>query len=179
MKVVVASKNPVKVAAAEAAFRIQFPDSALEVVATPADSGVDEQPFSDEDTRAGAINRAHDAAEQVPDADFWVGMEGGVDTFGQQLMAFAWMAVLGPGGRTGTARSMTLPLPPAVREAVETGAELGEANDRVFGTEGSKHRDGAFGLLTDGKFTREGVYTDSLVLALLPFTSEQYEQEPG
>ena len=81
MKVVVASQNPVKVAAAEAAFRIQFPDEGIEVLSTTAESGVEEQPFSDEDTRAGAINRAHDAAERLPEADFWVGMEGGVDTF--------------------------------------------------------------------------------------------------
>lgn len=175
MKVVVASQNPVKVAAAEAAFRIQFPDEGIEVLSTTAESGVEEQPFSDEDTRAGAINRAHDAAERVPEADYWVGMEGGVDTFGQQLMTFAWIAVLGPGARTGTARTVTLPLPTAVKKAVESGLELGEANDQVFDTVNSKQGGGAFGLLTDGKFTREGIYTDTLVIALVPFTNEQYE----
>ena len=79
MKVVVASKNPVKVAAARRAFEAGFPSAAVEVEPVSADSGVDDQPFTDEDTRHGAINRAHNAREVVPEADFWVGLEGGVD----------------------------------------------------------------------------------------------------
>lgn len=175
MHVVVASKNPVKINATRRAFEIQFPGKAVHIESTEAESGVDDQPFSDEETRHGAINRAHNAGEALPKADFWVGLEGGVDTFNGQLMTFAWMAVLGPGGRTGAARTTTLPLPPAVRRLVESGMELGEANDRVFDTENSKHAGGAFGLLTDGRLTREGVYTEALVLALVPFVNELYE----
>ena len=175
MHVVVASKNPVKINATRQAFELQFPGESIHIDSAEADSGVDDQPFSDEDTRYGAINRAHNAGEARPDADFWVGLEGGVDTFNGQLMAFAWMAVLGPDGRTGTARTVTLPLPPAVRRLVEGGMELGEANDRVFKTENSKHAGGAFGLLTDGRLTREGVYAETLALALVPFVNERYE----
>lgn len=87
MKVVVASKNPVKIAATRCAFEACFPSETVEVQPVSADSGVDDQPFSDEDTRHGAINRAHNARETVPDADFWVGLEGGVDTYKRQLMA--------------------------------------------------------------------------------------------
>jgi inosine/xanthosine triphosphatase len=174
MHVVVASKNPVKINATRRAFEIQFPGREIRIVSAEAESGVDDQPFSDDETRHGAINRAHNAGESQPGADFWVGLEGGVDTFNGQLMAFAWMAVLGPDGRTGTARTVTLPLPPAVRKRVEQGMELGEANDQVFDTQNSKHAGGAFGLLTDGRLTREGVYTETLVLALVPFVNKLY-----
>jgi len=58
---------------------------------------------------------------------------------------------------------------------VEAGLELGEANDRVFSTANSKHKGGAFGLLTAGQFTREGVYTDTLLIALVPFINELYQ----
>jgi inosine/xanthosine triphosphatase len=175
MKVVIASKNPVKARATSEAFLRQFPGKEFEFIATEAESGVDDQPFSDDDTRHGAINRAHNAADRHPGADFWVGLEGGVDTFNSQLMTFAWMAVLGKDGRTGTARTVTLPLPPAVKKLVEDGMELGEANDRIFATVNSKHEGGAFGLLTDGLYTREGVYTDTLVIALVPFVNGLYE----
>ena len=70
---------------------------------------------------------------------------------------------------------MTLPLPPRVAELVESGLELGEANDRVFSTLNSKQGGGAFGLLTDGAMTREGVYTQTLVLALIPFVHELWQ----
>lgn len=175
MKIIVASNNPVKVNACRKAFAQQFPGADLDIKSTEAESGVDDQPFSDEDTRHGAINRAHNASETNPGADYWVGLEGGVDTFNGQLMAFAWMAVLGKDGRTGTARSVTLPLPPAVKKLVEEGLELGDANDVVFSTVDSKHEGGAFGLLTDGMYTREGVYTETLVIALLPFVNGLYQ----
>ena len=40
--------------------------------------------------------------------------------------------------------------------------------DRVFATVNSKQGGGAFGLLTDGRYTREGIYRQTLELALIP-----------
>ena len=87
-------------------------------------------------------------------ADFGVGMEGGIERIDGELIAFAWMAVIGGDGTLGEARSITLPLPPAVRELIDAGHELGDANDRVFGTRNSKQSGGAFGLLTNGRIAR-------------------------
>ena len=101
---------------------------------------------------------------------------GVVERLGERLFAFAWMAILGPGGGLGEARSTTLPLPPAVRELVDAGIELGVANDRVFSTLNSKQGGGAFGLLTDGLYTRESVYRETLVMALVPFVSEFFPE---
>ena len=108
----------------------------------------------------------------APEADFWVGLEGGLDFFDGKLMAFAWMAVSDSNGRNSATRSVTLPLPPRVQDLVCDGMELGEANDQVFSTLNSKQGGGAFGLLTDGLMTREGIYTQTLILALIPFTHE-------
>jgi inosine/xanthosine triphosphatase len=174
VKVVIASRNPAKIRAVEAAFALQFSEEALDFLSLSTASGVSDQPRSDDETRTGARNRARNACEQRPDADFWVGLEGGIDTIDGDLMAFAWMAVMGPGGRIGEARTVTLALPPAVRQRVDEGMELGEANDQVFSTVNSKHQGGAFGLLTRGLYTREGVYTEALVMALVPFTNDLY-----
>ncbi len=175
MKIVVASKNPVKVAATAKAFQALFPGEPLEVLSVEVESGVSDQPGSDEETRLGARRRVQQAMKKQPEADYWAGMEGGVQELDGQLMAFAWMAV----GRhsdsfISEARSGTLPLPPAVRELVAEGMELGEANDRVFSTTNSKHSGGAYGLLTDGLYTRESIYTQTLVLALVPFVNALY-----
>jgi non-canonical (house-cleaning) NTP pyrophosphatase len=67
-------------------------------------------------------------------------------------------------------------MPPAVQRLVAEGLELGEANDRVFATTNSKQQGGAFGLLTGGRYTREGVYTQALVLALIPFVHELWAE---
>ena len=105
-----------------------------------------------EETRLGALNRVANARVAAPDADFWVGLEGGLDFFEGQLMAFAWMAVTDKHGTNSATRSVTLPLPPRVQELVGGGIELGEANDQVFSTLNSKQGGGAFGLLTNEAF---------------------------
>ena len=174
MKIVVASRNPVKIGATEQAFATVFPNETLEMLSADVDSGVSDQPTSDEETRVGARNRAKAASRALSEADFWVGLEGGVEVIDEQLMAFAWMAIRGIDGRIGEARSATLPLPPAVKDLVDSGMELGDANDKVFSTINSKQGGGAYGLLTDGLYTRESIYTQTLIIALTPFVNELY-----
>ena len=176
MRIVVASKNPVKVRATCEAFAAIFPDRALDVSGIEVDSGAGDQPDSDARTRLGARMRALRAQDARPDADFWVGLEGGVEVVDNQLMAFAWMAVKGRRGDVSEARSTTLPLPPAVKELVDAGMELGQANDRVFSTVNSKQGGGAYGLLTRGRYTRESIYAQTLIIALTPFVNALYPQ---
>ena len=174
MDIVVASRNPVKIDAVRQAFSSQFPSASLELIPIDVESGVSGQPDSDQETRQGARNRVEEARRAHRDADFWVGLEGGTMSLDDQLMAFAWMVVRGRNGKIGEARTVTLPLPPAVNELVASGIELGEANDRVFSTVNSKQRGGAFGLLTDGRYTRENIYSQTLIFALIPFVNELY-----
>ena len=176
MKVIVASRNPVKVNATRQAFETQFPGQTIETQSADVDSGAGDQPNTDAATRLGARTRAIRASEAVPVADFWVGLEGGIEVLDDQLMAFAWMAIKGQGGDISEARSSTLPLPPAVKELIDQGMELGEANDRVFATINSKQGGGAYGLLTGGLYTRESIYTQTLIIALVPFVNELFPQ---
>jgi inosine/xanthosine triphosphatase len=176
MQIIVASKNPIKIRATAAAFRAQFPEHKIEVEGLSVDSGVADQPMSDEETRRGAQTRAANTQAAKPDADFWVGLEGGVDVIEGTLMTFAWMAIKSASGEFSQTRSPTLPLPPAIKTLVASGVELGEANDRVFATLNSKQGGGAYGLLTEGRYTRESIYTQTLVIALIPFVNPLYPQ---
>lgn len=56
-KIIVASKNPVKVHAVEQAFGKMFPDEIFEIEGVSVLSGVSEQPLSNEETYTGAMNR--------------------------------------------------------------------------------------------------------------------------
>ena len=175
LKVVVTSNNPVKIAAVREAFLSQFPLREIQIIAVAVDSGVADQPMSDEETRQGARNRVAHARLKIPEADYWVGLEGGLDYFDHHLMAFAWMVVASSDNRFSETRSATLPLPPQVQELISSGLELGDANDRVFSTLNSKQGGGAYGLLTNGLMTREGIYTQTLILALIPFVHELWD----
>jgi inosine/xanthosine triphosphatase len=169
MRIVVASTNQVKIEAARLGFVRLFPDQAWEAVGVAAQSGVSDQPMSDADTLTGALNRSRAAQTARPEADYWVGIEGGCEDTARGLEAFAWVVVRGPGGRLGQARSGTFVLPPAVADLVRQGVELGEADDRVFGRQNSKQANGAIGLLTGDAIDRVALYEHALILALVPF----------
>ena len=168
--VIVGSTNPVKLTAVQTGFGAMFPQERFTFRGIDVLSGVSAQPQSDTETLQGARQRAANAQEQVPEADFWVGIEGGVDALpgkSETLLAFAWVVVLSAEQR-GCARTGAFLLPAPVAKLVSSGLELGEADDQVFGTQGSKQHNGAVGLLTHDVLTRDGFYAQAVQLALIP-----------
>ena len=168
MRVIVASRNPVKITATESAFSRVFAGEELDVSGIEVESGVRDQPMDDEETRAGAVNRANNAYESNPDAEYWVGLEGGVENSGGGMLSFAWMAIQSPDGRIGVARTGAFFLPPAVAAFVGKGVELGKADDIVCNKETSKQQNGAVGLSSRDLITRASYYKKAIVLALIP-----------
>lgn len=172
-QVVVASTNPVKIGAVEGAFRRMVPGDVTEVEGVSVDSGVSDQPLSDLETLRGAAARAEAAEALRPEADYWVGIEGGIESRGKSrsesggMMAFAWVVVRSSFG-IGRARSGSFFLPDQVVRLVGEGMELGEADDIVFGRSNSKQEEGAVGLLTHGVIDRRALYEQAVVLALAP-----------
>lgn len=167
-KIIVASKNPVKINAAKQAFESIFPEQNFEVEGISVLSNVPDQPMTDEETLNGAINRAHNAKSTIPKADFWVGIEGGVQDRGSVMDTFGWMVVLNEQDQS-EARSSSFPLPPYIAEQVRKGRELGHVNDEFFKKHNSKRGSGAVGTLTDDRVTRTDLYLQPLKLALIPF----------
>lgn len=173
--VIVGSTNPVKLTAVKTGFGAMFPQECFNFRGIDVPSGVSDQPQNDAETLQGAKQRAANAQEQVPEADFWVGIEGGVDGLpgnSETLLAFAWVVLLSA-EQSGCARTGAFGLPAGVVKLVRGGIELGEADDRVFGTQGSKQHNGAVGLLTHDVLTRDGFYAQAVQLALIPFINPQ------
>jgi inosine/xanthosine triphosphatase len=164
-----ASKNPVKAAAALLGFQRMFPEEEFEVRSVPVSSGVGHQPLSDDETLRGALGRAQQARSVVADADYWVGIEGGVEDKAIEMAAFAWVVILSLDGGVGKGRTGTFFLPEAVAELVREGKELGEADDIVFSQVNSKQDQGAVGLLTANVVDRTQLYAHAVILALIPF----------
>ena len=167
-KVIVASLNPVKIKAVENGFQKMLPDLKFEFVGLSVPSGVSDQPMSDEETFIGAENRTNKAIEISNDADFYVGIEGGIEIVKEEMQAFAWI-VIKSADRTGKSRTSTFVLPKKVNELVKKGEELGVANDIIFNKNNSKQKSGAVGILTNDVINRTSYYTEAVVLALIPF----------
>lgn len=168
-EIIVASANPVKIAAVRMAFERMFPQEVWHVRGEPMPSGVSDQPRTDAETLRGAENRAAAAMRAFPHAAFWVGIEGGVHPLGEEMLSFAWVVVRGRAGAVGKARSGAFLLPPKVVDLLKAGYELGDADDIVFGQSNSKQKMGAVGLLTGGAIDRTALYEHAVTLALIPF----------
>lgn len=175
-KVIVASRNPVKINATRKAFERAFPLEEFEIEGLQVPSFVPAQPMSDEQTLEGAINRAENAKLARKKADFWVGIEGGIETDGEFMDAFGWIVVLSEEAM-GQTRSCTFPLPPYVVKKVIEGQELGHVNDEFFKMHNSKQGGGAVGSLTDNLVTRFDLYLQPLLLALIPFMQAELFEE--
>ena len=121
--IVIASTNPVKARATLNGFQRVFPGVDFNVEAVAAPSNVAHQPMSDEETLRGALNRASNAMHARPQADYWIGMEGGIEVMDGELAVMAWIVVRSP-TRIGKSRTGTFFLPPAVAELVRQGKEL-------------------------------------------------------
>lgn len=167
-KIVVASTNPVKVAATRRGFHRMFPSDVLTLESVNVPSGVRDQPLSNAETLRGAMQRAQAACERIPEADYWVGLEGGIEADEHGVGSFAWIVIQSP-QLSGQSRTGTFYLPPRVTELMRQGKELGEANDLVFGTSNSKQHGGAIGLLSGDVVDRTQLYEHAVILALVPF----------
>ena len=160
------STNPAKVAAVRAALAHLAPGCALAAVAVP--SGVGDQPFGDQATRAGAEARAR-AARAHGDADIGFGLEGGVQIDGSQVWLCSWVAAVDRSGRTGYASGLRMLLPPSLKAGLEAGIELGTLVDAMFGVTDSKSAAGAIGLLTGGAVSRTDAFADLVAMSLAPW----------
>lgn len=170
--IVVASNNPVKLEAARRGCACVFKNESIEIHGCSVPSGVSDQPMSDRETFQGAWNRATLAMEQHPAADFWLGIEGGLDIWDGEHVAFAWVIVRSK-TQIGKAKTAYFFLPPALTKLVNEGHELGIADDILFGRTNSKQDDGTVGALTRGRIDRTTYYEQAVVLALIPFINEE------
>ncbi len=168
IKVVVGSKNPVKIKCTLLAFQKAFKDHTIHVEGVSVPSGVSDQPMTDRETFQGALNRTQNAQSLFPAAQYWVGIEGGIEDNGAEMKAFAWVTILSE-NQSGQARTATFQLPKKIQTLVRDGIELGVADDMIFKRSNSKQSNGAVGILTKDLIDRTAYYEPAVILALIPF----------
>ncbi len=171
-KVIVASLNPVKINSTIQGFRTLFPNKEWVVEGANISSGVSDQPMTDQETLQGAMNRASHAQQQYPNADFWVGIEGGCEKKNNRVWVFAWI-VIRNGDKVELARTSAFCLPDHIAILLDKGIELGAATDIAFDKHNSKHKDGVVGVLSHGHIDRTDYYVQPVILALMHFSTAQ------
>lgn len=149
----------------------------VEPICLSVPSGVPDQPMTEAETIEGAINRAKRVLEAVPNADIGLGLEGGLtfdDIHTQQWYLFSVCAAW-DGKQLSLGKGLYFPLPREVGEKLKQGGtELRHIMDELSGTTGSNHKEGAYGLFTEGRITRAAVFAEAVIAALTPLQSPFY-----
>lgn len=144
------------------------------VVAAKFDSAVGAQPMSAEETQRGAEHRARQSLETVPEADFGVGLEGGVEKVGGRWFECGWMCVIERRtGRIGWGSSARFEMSSKIMsKIVNEKKELADVIDELSGMTDVRSTLGAMGVLTAGHLARAEAYSHGLIFALAPFLSD-------
>jgi inosine/xanthosine triphosphatase len=170
VKVLVGSRNPTKIGAVQDVFDRCFGDT--EVAGVEVDSGVAGQPIGAE-TFTGAENRTRALvrlnADQGLDAQYCVGIEGGVTPLHGRWFAFGAVCISDADGRLGFGVTSHFELPDQIAAALADGTELGSVIDELTGLRDTRLSGGAIGHLSRGRLDRRGLAAQGVFMALIPF----------
>ena len=171
-----------KLEATKVAFSKYF--DAVEVVGIRVNSKVSNQPVEDE-TFAGARNRVFELKRineaRDLNADFFVGIEGGIKKLFHRWFTFGVMCIMDDAGKIGYGTSPFFELPSQISEELLEGEgmiELGDVMDNLIGEKNTKQKQGAVGYFTKGVMDRKRYYVNGLTVALIPFLNEGLYFEP-
>lgn len=154
MIVCIGTRNPAKTSAVKEGFSTM---TDVEFIEIDVSSEVSAQPFSDEETMTGAINRAKNALA-AGKGDIGIGLEGGVKQTEHGLFVCNWGALVLRDGRTYIGGGASIPLPTEVADALLEGEELGPVMDRYANKKNVRHHEGAIGVFTNGRITRQKMF---------------------
>ncbi|MBO0960341.1 DUF84 family protein [Neobacillus sp. MM2021_6] len=154
MKIIIGSMNPAKINAVKNSFEGQE----AEFVSIDIPSGVNAQPFSDEETIQGAINRAVGALKQG-NGDIAIGLEGGVHETSHGLLLCNWGALATRNMEPIIAGGARILLPEQVAERLKAGDELGPVMDEYSKKENVRKHEGAIGIFTNEMINRMDMFT--------------------
>jgi len=154
-------------------------ETSIEIVGVEVESGVNHTPLSCEESMRGARQRA-EWLQQVAkrEAKLWnyfVGLEGGLAVIedGERRVFLESWAYVSDGTRGHFGRSAAVELPEALAEEVFVrGKELSIAIDQFAGEAGIRDAQGAWGVLSGNKITRQEAFRVALIAAFAPFFNQ-------
>ena len=128
--------------------------------------------MTDEETIAGALNRARGALEKFPEASFGIGLEGGIQQTSGRYFESCWVAVCDATGKQGIGCSAKFELSNRFMEHILAGEELATVIDRLSGQTDVRSSQGAMGIVTNGVLCRTESMTHGIIFAFASFVSD-------
>lgn len=166
MKIIVGSKNPIKIEAVERAIRKVWSDA--EIFSFEATSKVSDQPKTNKEAIEGAINRAKDCLSKNS-ADMAIGIESCIyeNEFG--VFVSAWAVAIDKNGNVGIGSGGGPILPQRIVSEIKKGRELGPIMDEIVHDKDTKKKQGTIGILTGNILKRIDSLEFPVICALSRF----------
>lgn len=125
MKIILGSRNKDKIRVLKDALR----DLRLkpEINGVDVDSGITNQPLDKDITLLGARNRAKNAKKLRPDADFWIGLEGGLHDYEEGYHLITYACLIDKTDNEFIGQGVEIHLPQKVSDEVKKGGFFGDA----------------------------------------------------
>lgn len=167
MLITVGSTNPTKIKPVKQVFAYHFKN--VKVIGVNVTSGVKEQPLTDREMYQGALIRAKKSMQSIKNADFSVGIEGGLHKYSYGWLERSLVVIIDRKGNIGIGSSGGLVLPNKVIKEIKGGKNLEEIVDKIFGTKKIGRGIGMFGVFTKGVVTRSEGVKHGVAFALARF----------
>jgi non-canonical (house-cleaning) NTP pyrophosphatase len=170
-EVVLSSSNEAKKRAAlQAITEIFGAGNVLKTLEAP--SGVSATPMSFEESIQGAKNRVTHSRQMAPNADYYIGAEGGVGKIADQWFIGGWVVVENKVGEQHLAASALVELPFFLVSRLDADTPLSQSIEETdFPVDLYERRNvlGTNGLITNGTYSRVTEFYDALRIALSLF----------
>jgi inosine/xanthosine triphosphatase len=174
MIIAVGSTNPTKVNPVKEIFSKLYTN--IKVVGVSVKSDVSDQPMNDDEMYQGALNRANNSINKVPQAVFGIGIEGGIHKYSYGWFERSLVVIVDKLGKIGIGATGGLILPQKVIDLINQGKNLEEAVDDLCGTHKIGEGVGMFGVFTNRIVTRNEGVKHGVAFALARFLHpELYE----
>jgi len=157
------------------------PGTSFEIVGVEVETGVSHTPICRDELMRGARQRAEalrTVAKQNGESwNYFVGLEGGLDRIeenGRQRVFLESWAYVSNGHRGHFGRSGAVELPQALAdEVLRRGTELSAAIDEFAQQTGIRDAQGAWGVLSANRITRQESFRIAVIAAFAPFYNEK------
>ena len=174
MRIILASKNPVKIKALQDVMPAYEFLKDTEIISCEANSGVSDQPKSLEETISGAINRARKAYNKQYAYSF--GIESGLIEVPYTPLMDICFCVVYDGKEQSIGSSVAFEVPVLVSSIViEKNMNLTQAcyEAKLTSSKTIGSAEGIIGLLTKGRVTRKDYTKQAIQMALIPWENAQ------
>lgn len=165
-KIVVCSKNKAKNLAVENVIKEFIQE--YNIYSLDTISGVSETPIGDEEGITGCMNRIKDAQEKIPDANFYIAMEGILTKTFDETFLCGWTIIYDKDTKEYLyGCSAKIRVPKDIIKDLSKNERLSDVVAKYMGsTEGEVRNYGTNGMLTHGAYTRTDEFTDSVLCAV-------------